>query len=202
MATAASSSQINLSWSDVQGETGFRIERSLDGVSGWTQVGTTGANVVTFSNTGLSASTRYYYRVFANGAGGNSAASTVASAVTQSLALPVAPSNVVAIVVSKGKIRVTWTDNATNETGFHVQRSKDGRTWSTVATLGANSTTYTDTGLKTGTFYYRVGAYNAAGETASGQVAYASMGQIAKRSAFSMKPIRFAALPGLADLLR
>src|SRR5262249_14654314 len=36
-ATAISPNQINLSWNDVSGETGFKIERSPDGVNGWTQ---------------------------------------------------------------------------------------------------------------------------------------------------------------------
>ena len=45
---------------------------------GWTQVGTAGADVVSFSDTGLAASTSYYYRVFATNASGDSAPSAVA----------------------------------------------------------------------------------------------------------------------------
>src|SRR5207244_10170819 len=62
-ATTASSSQINLSWSDVAGESQYIIERSPDGTNSWTQIGTSGANVTTFNNTGLSLGTTYYYRV-------------------------------------------------------------------------------------------------------------------------------------------
>lgn len=82
-ATTASTSQINLSWTDNSStETGFRIERSGSSGGPYTQITTVGANATTYSNTGLSASTTYYYRVRAYNANGNSASSSVASATT------------------------------------------------------------------------------------------------------------------------
>ncbi len=83
-ATTASSSQINLSWTDNSTETGFRIERSGSPGGPYSEIATVGANVTTYSNTGLSSSTTYYYRVRAYNANGNSASSSVASATTQS----------------------------------------------------------------------------------------------------------------------
>jgi hypothetical protein len=84
IATAASASQINLLWNDnADNETGFVIERSPNGVDGWTQVGTTGANVDSFSDTtGLSPSTTYFYRVRATNAAGASDNSNVDDATT------------------------------------------------------------------------------------------------------------------------
>src|SRR5262249_34902726 len=71
-ATAVSSSQINLIWADNSSdESGFQIERSTDGVN-YAQVATAGANITSYSNTGLSASTLYYYRVRAYNSGGSS----------------------------------------------------------------------------------------------------------------------------------
>jgi hypothetical protein len=62
-ATAVSSSQINLTWTDNStGETAFLIERSLDGVS-WQQIATVGPNITSYHNTGLRRHTKYYYRV-------------------------------------------------------------------------------------------------------------------------------------------
>ncbi len=84
IATAVSTNQINLSWTDNSAETGFRIERSGSSGGPYTQITTVGANVTTYSNIGLSASTTYYYRVRAYNANGNSASSSVASATTQS----------------------------------------------------------------------------------------------------------------------
>ena len=52
-AVAVSASEIDVGWLDVAGESGYQVERSANGVSGWTQVGTAGADVVSFSDTGL-----------------------------------------------------------------------------------------------------------------------------------------------------
>jgi hypothetical protein len=82
-ATAVSSSQINLVWTDNAGynEDGFKVERSTGGNS-WTQIATTGPNVTTYASTGLSANRTYSYRVRAYNVLGNSAYSTTASAKT------------------------------------------------------------------------------------------------------------------------
>ena len=69
-----------LAWNDNStNETGFRIERSNNGTSGWSLVTTVGANVTSYENTGLRKKTTYYYRVRANGAAGDSAWSNVAN---------------------------------------------------------------------------------------------------------------------------
>src|SRR5688572_12692157 len=74
-ATPVSTSQINLAWNDNSGnEDGFRIERCTgNNCTNFAQIAEVGANVTTFSNTGLSANTRYRYRVRAFNGGGNSA---------------------------------------------------------------------------------------------------------------------------------
>src|SRR5512147_491573 len=63
-------------------ETGFRIERATAAGGPFTQITTAGADVTEYRNTGLSASTTYYYRVRAGNADGDSAYSNVASATT------------------------------------------------------------------------------------------------------------------------
>jgi len=70
-ATVISTSQIDLSWTNVANEDaspGYTIERSLDG-SSWSALTTKAANVTTHSDTGLSPGTHYYYRVKAEGSG-------------------------------------------------------------------------------------------------------------------------------------
>jgi hypothetical protein len=80
-AIASSPTQIDLEWTDVANETGYRLERS-DGSSGWTTVATTGQDVTSSSDTGLTPGTTYSYRVFATNAAGDSPASDVVSATT------------------------------------------------------------------------------------------------------------------------
>ena len=71
--SAVSRSQINLSWKDNStNEAGFRIECSTNG-STWTQIGTVGSNIRTYSSTGLRTGTTYYFRVQAFNSGGASA---------------------------------------------------------------------------------------------------------------------------------
>jgi hypothetical protein len=68
-----------------------------------------------------------------------------------------------ATAVSADQINLSWTDTATNETSYRVERSPDGSTnWTEIANLAANATTYSDTGLTCATTYhYRVRAYRA-----------------------------------------
>lgn len=69
-ATVISSTQIDLSWTNVANESSYRLEWSPNGTSGWTQIGgTIAANTTTYSHTGLTAATAYYYRVKAVGDG-------------------------------------------------------------------------------------------------------------------------------------
>ena len=71
-ATVISDTQIDLSWTNVSNEDaspGYTIERSPNGSSSWSALTTKAQNVTTHSDTGLTASTRYYYRVKAEGSG-------------------------------------------------------------------------------------------------------------------------------------
>ena len=74
---------IALSWTDVTDETGYRVERSLDGVGDWIEIATTGQGVTTYVNGTLSPGTTYYYRIVATNAGGDSTPSNVAFATTE-----------------------------------------------------------------------------------------------------------------------
>ncbi len=81
MALALSSSEIDLSWTDNSSdEQEFRIERSSG--SAYAEIGIVGANVVIFSDTGLSAGISYTYRIAAYNAGGHSPYSNTSSATT------------------------------------------------------------------------------------------------------------------------
>ena len=87
-AAASSQSGINLVWTDRStNETGFKIERSPSGKK-FTQIATVGADVSGFGDTGLTASTKYYYRVRAYNGAGNSGYSNKASATTLSAPTP------------------------------------------------------------------------------------------------------------------
>ena len=159
-ATAVSSSGVDLNWRDnSDNETGFRVQRRQGDSDDWVQVGTTATNATTFSDVGLLADTLYHYRVQAFNDTEPSAFSNQAAVTTSSLH---PPSSLTATAVSSSGIDLSWQDNSINETGFRVQRQRDGSSdWVPVGTAPANATNFSDAGLLPGTRYrYRVQAFN------------------------------------------
>jgi FtsP/CotA-like multicopper oxidase with cupredoxin domain len=177
-ATALTPTSIQLGWTDQSNnETGFTIQRSATAnFAGAISTFTTGANVTTFTNSGLTSVTTYYYRVRSFNATGTSAWTSVASATTPS-PLPAAPSGLTATAQSPTVVLLGWTDNATNETGFTIQRSTNSAFTNINATFttGAGVVTYTDTTVAAvTTYYYRVRASNTAGTSGWSNVATVS----------------------------
>ncbi len=67
-----------------------------------------------------------------------------------------------------GEVRLTWQDNADNETGFLIDRKENvGGTWGQIASLGSNASSFTDNTVAGGTtYFYRVSAWNSLGTSA------------------------------------
>jgi VCBS repeat protein len=64
------------------------------------------------------------------------------------------------------QLKLTWTDNSTNETGFKIERKTGASgTFVQIAVVGANVTSYTDSGISAGSYCYRVRAYNSYGDS-------------------------------------
>jgi hypothetical protein len=181
MATLQAGPKVVLTWRDnAVNESGFVIERSTDGTS-FARIATAPARNntgnVTFTDTTLVPSTTnvtYTYRVAASNPAGTSAYSTPAAVAVPVNAAPAAPANLSATLIAGPQIRLTWTDTATNESGFVIQRSNDGTNFTQIATAPALSATgavtFTDATVTTSvanvTYTYRVAATNGAGTSA------------------------------------
>src|SRR3989454_1033688 len=175
---AVSSSQISLSWTAPNNGgsaiTGYKIERSTDGGTTWsTLVANTGSPATTYSDTGLTHTTTYTYRVSAINSIGTGSPSGNASATTLAVA-PSSPTGLAAAAVSSSQINLSWTAPADNGgsaiTGYKIERSTDGCTTSShlAANTASPATTYSDTGLAhTSTYTYRVSAINSVGTGAA-----------------------------------
>jgi len=168
MATAISKVEIKLDWTDnasgATNESGYEVARL--GASGYTVIKNLPANTTTYTDNGLTPATRFFYRVRATSTKGPSAYSNTATDSTlYDPNLPLPPHNLVATVVSDTEVSLTWTDESDNETGFKVQRSKDGTVFSTVGTVGEGEVTYNDAAATLGTqYYYRILAFNTFGD--------------------------------------
>ena len=161
VATAVSSTQINLTWVDnSSNETGFVLESPAG-----TALSTLAANLTSYSHTGLTCGTTYTYSLKASNLAGNSSAITAtASTAACPVAIPVAPSSLTATAISTTQINLTWVDNSSNETGF-VLESPAG---TALTTLAANLNSYSHTGLTCGTTYtYSLKASNLAGNSSA-----------------------------------
>lgn len=80
---------------------------------------------------------------------------------------PSAPSGLGATQVSSSEIDLVWTDNSDDETGFKIERKESGGSYSQIDTVGSNVTSYSDSGLDSGTtYYYKIRAHNAYGNSA------------------------------------
>jgi len=151
-ATAASISQIDLSWTASPGAISYTIKRATVSGGPYTPV-SAGVNITSHSDTGLTASTTYYYVVSAVNGSGESTDSTQANATTLT-APPDAPAGLTTIL-GQNQVTLSWTVSG-GATSYTVKRSaSSGGPYTTVAE-GVTSATYTDTGLANGVAYYYV----------------------------------------------
>jgi hypothetical protein len=86
--------------------------------------------------------------------------------------VPNAPSNLQATPnINPISVKLTWTDNSLNEDGFVIERSSDSLNFTVIDSVGQNVTTYTDTVSSATTYYYKVKAYNTAGNSGYSNIA-------------------------------
>jgi fibronectin type 3 domain-containing protein len=161
-ATTASSSSITIKFTTVTGATGYKLYWSTDNKS-FTDISITGN---TYTHSGLTASTTYYYKVSAIKQSSESVQSSVVSATT-SAAGPATPTGLTATVASSSSMTVKFTA-VTGATGYKLYWSTNNTTFTAIS---LTSTTYTHTGLTANTtYYYKVSAVQQSNESAQSTV--------------------------------
>ena len=80
---------------------------------------------------------------------------------------PIAPTDLKAVVIDSGRIKISWRDNSNNEDVFIVERKHVGdKSFSYLDTTSKNENFYIDSGLGSGIFYeYRVLSVNKEGRS-------------------------------------
>ncbi len=188
-ATATGMTSIDLSWSPPASDsgsaiTGYRIEVSNTGTSGWSVLAAnTGSSDTEYSHTGLTPDTTLHYRVKAINGVGPGAASNVDRATTDPR-VPDAPTNLTATADAQNaqsQINLTWSppgyDGGSRVTGYRIEVSSDGgANWAVrVANTNSVATFHVHPGLAPGTTrHYRVYAINVAGAGAASDIAHAT----------------------------
>ncbi|WEK54900.1 MAG: cellulase family glycosylhydrolase [Candidatus Cohnella colombiensis] len=154
--------QVSLSWTASTGATSYTVKRAATSGGTYTNVAT-GVTSTSYTNTGLTNGTTYYYVVSATNSAGTSGNSTQVSAMPSAgVTIPAAPTGLTA-TAGNAQVALSWTASS-GATSYTVKRATtSGGTYTNVAT-GVTSTTYTNTGLTNGTtYYYVVSATNSAG---------------------------------------
>jgi hypothetical protein len=138
---------------------GFYLQRSPDGTN-FSPLATLSTNSSSYLDQAVMATTTYYYRLMAYNTNGNSAPA-LASVTTPPPSLS-ATVTVVGVSLQWQWCKVPFT------AGYYVQRSLDGSSFSQLASLSANSSSYLDQAVVASTtYYYQVVAYNTNGNLAS-----------------------------------
>jgi len=175
----AGNQQVTLTWTASSGATSYHVKRAATSGGLYTQVGA--ATVTSYTDAGLTNSTKYFYVVSALNTAGESANSSEASGTpTLPAPAPSVPAVPTALAATAGnqQVSLSWTASS-GATSYHVKRaSASGGPYTQV---GAPTTaSYTNTGLTNGTtYFYVVSALNATGESANSSQASATPAAVA-----------------------
>jgi uncharacterized repeat protein (TIGR02543 family) len=114
------------------------------------------------------------------------------------VSVPAAPGGLSATPISTSQINLVWTDNATNATGFVVDRAgNSGGPYTDIATMAGGITNYSDTGLaQNTTYYYVVRATNFLGASPPSQSASATTAGTPTAPVITVQPTNLTVIAG------
>ncbi|MCZ7586428.1 MAG: C25 family cysteine peptidase [Deltaproteobacteria bacterium] len=170
-AAAQGTDRALVTWDDESGgEVGYRIRRRPEG-GAFEDAGVAGADVTSWTDTGLAEGSRYEYAVDALTVGGASPSAETAAVLT----LPAAPTGLDAESVSDRAVTLRWTDASGGENGFLIYRRAPGAAdWVEIGAAAADDESYTDASAgEAAEWTYAAAAFNASGVGPLSEACYA-----------------------------
>ena len=164
-ATATSTSSIQLDWTSASGVvTGYRIKRSLSATGTFLEVADVTSATATYTDMLLADDTTYHYKLYAYNTSGAGPAADASA--TTPLAVPGTPVGFSPSSITPSGVGLTWGPASGEVSGYRLERTTSpGGPYQVVAVLGSGATTYSDATVQnTTTYYYKLYAYNAAGD--------------------------------------
>jgi len=162
IATAVSSSRIELSWNVVSDATGYYLYQSTTGASGTYNKYSSPVTALGFGNTGLPPNTTYWYKISAYNSNGEGPQSNYVFATTLA-GPPAAPTGLTATATSSSQIDLSW-NAVSGATGYKIYQSLSVDGPYNFLT-SSTSPAAINIGLQANlTLYYKVSSYNSNGE--------------------------------------
>lgn len=164
----AGNQQVVLQWNPTSGAASYDVQRST--TSGGPYSTISSPTATSYTDTGLTNGTTYYYVVAAVDAAGPSGNSTQVSATP---ALPPPPPTNLTATAGNAQVSLSWTATS-GAASYNVKRGTvSGGPYNTIAS--PTTTSYIDTGVTNGTaYFYVVTAVSGAGESANSNQASAT----------------------------
>jgi chitodextrinase len=164
LTATAGNSQAALAWSASSGAASYSVFRSTTSETGYAAIAS-GVTGTSFTDTGLTNGTTYYYVVKAVNAAGNSGYSNEASATPSNVVPPPAAPTGLTATAGNAQVSLAWTAS-TGATSYRVLRSATSGSGYALLSDNVSGTSFTDTGLTNGTtYYYVVQAVNSSGNS-------------------------------------
>lgn len=159
--TDVQETSVHLSWTDrSENETAFVVHKRIAKTGELFQDIVLPANTTSYLDSNLSPRTKYRYCIIATNADGRHRSNMMSVKTLD----PVAPTNFKAIYITSTAITFTWTDNATDEIKYILEKKVDGE-FRKVISLPPNTTSYSDSNLTPHTSYtYRLTMLSTSGK--------------------------------------
>lgn len=169
---------VRLDWQDTStNEGGFDLERRDNEAGGnFARLTFLPPNTTTYFDNDLSSETSFSYRLRAINAAGASAYTEAVTVTTGQIQTPAAPSNLRAAPLSDTRVRLTWQDNASDESLFRIDFRPLGRPWIEIPfPVPANTTRLNISGLEADSVYeFRIAAVSIEGTSKPSNTARAA----------------------------